>query len=377
MATQAKPVLDQARASDDLAGRYRAVRQLSLDIAAPLSEADSRLQPMPEASPAKWHLAHTTWFFETFLLRDHVAAYRLQDEAYPFLFNSYYEGEGERHPRTERGLIARPSLAEVRDWRAAVDDALLKAIDDLPAELIELGLNHEQQHQELMLMDLTAGFAAKPERPPLWDEAPLPPAASPPPIRWIEGRDGIAEIGHSGSGPSTSPRTGFAFDNEGPRHRVLLHPHALADRLVTNREWLGFVTAGGYCDPLLWLADGWAWVQAEQVEAPLYWSRAGDGWVRFGLDGTRPIDPAAPVCHISYYEAEAFARWAGARLPTEAEWEVAADRFDPHSGNQLGAASASGGQRPAPDVRRRLGMDRLCLSSLSRLQAGGRRRRRI
>ncbi|MGZ8362053.1 MAG: ergothioneine biosynthesis protein EgtB, partial [Allosphingosinicella sp.] len=193
-----------------------------------------------------------------------------------------------------------------------------------------LGLNHEQQHQELMLMDLTAAFAAQPMRPALWEAEPSPPAAPAPPIRWIEGREGIAESGHAGPA--------FAFDNERPRHSVLLHPHALADRPVNNGEWLIFIEAGGYRDPLLWLADGWAWVQAEKVEAPLYWSRGGDGWVRFGLDGTRPLDPAAPVCHISYYEAEAYARWAGARLPTEAEWEVAAEAFDPDGGNQLDAA---------------------------------------
>jgi ergothioneine biosynthesis protein EgtB len=325
MATRAK--VDKA---DGLAGRYQVVRRLSLDLVAPLAEADACLQPMPDASPAKWHLAHTTWFFETFLLRDRVPGYRLHDERYPFLFNSYYEGEGARHPRAERGLIARPSLDEVREWRAAVDGALLDAIDDLPADLIELGLNHEQQHQELLLMDVTAALAAKPEGPTLWDAAPPPPAALPPPIAWIAGREGITEIGHAGAG--------FAFDNERPRHRVLLHPHVLADRPVTNGEWLSFIEAGGYRDPLLWLADGWAWVQAEQVEAPLYWSWAGDGWLRFGLDGICLVDPAAPVCHISYYEADAYARWAGARLPTEAEWEVAAEGLDPNFGNQLDAA---------------------------------------
>ncbi len=332
MATQAK-----AGTGDDLAARYRAVRQLSLDIAAPLSESEACLQPMADASPAKWHLAHTTWFFETFLLRDHLPGYRLHDDSYPFLFNSYYEGEGERHPRAERGLIARPTLDEVREWRTAVDAALLDAIDALPADLIELGLNHEQQHQELLLMDLTAAFAAQPGEPALRDAAPAPPIALPPPIAWIDSRNGIAEIGHTGRG--------FAFDNEGPRHRVLLHPHALADRPVTNGEWLGFIAAGGYRDPLLWLADGWAWVQSEKVEAPLYWSQGEGGWLRFGLDGTRPVDPAAPVCHISYYEADAYARWAGARLPTETEWEAATEGFDPASGNQLDVAGAV---RPLP-----------------------------
>lgn len=332
MATQAR-----AEAGECLAERYKAVRRLSLAIAAPLSDADATIQPMPDASPAKWHLAHTTWFFETFLLRDHLPGYRLHDESYPYLFNSYYEGEGERHPRAERGMIARPSLDDVRGWRQAVDAALLGAIDDLPADLIELGLNHEQQHQELMLMDLTATFAANPLRPALWRSEPAPPAALPPPIEWIEGRTGIAEIGHEGGG--------FAFDCEGPRHDVLLHRHALADRPVTNADWLGFIDVGGYADPLLWLADGWAWVRSEGIEAPLYWLRDESGWSRFGLDGVRPLDLAAPVCHISYYEAEAFARWAGARLPTEAEWEVAAEGLDPESGNQLDDAGAA---RPLP-----------------------------
>jgi len=332
MATQARP-----ETSDSLAARYRAVRGLSLDLAAPLSEADACLQPMPDASPAKWHLAHTTWFFETFLLRDHLPGYRLHDESWAYLFNSYYEGEGERHPRPERGLISRPSLDEVRAWRAAVDAALIKAIDDLPASLIELGLNHEQQHQELMLMDLTAAFAENPLHPALWPAAPRAPSALAPPLRWIEGAEGVAEIGHDGAG--------FAFDCEGPPHKTFLHPHALADRTVTNADWLGFVADGGYADPLLWLSDGWAWVREKGIEAPLYWLRGEEGWSRFGLDGLQPLDLAEPVSHISYYEADAFARWAGARLPTEGEWEVAAQGLDPDAGNQLDAA---GPARPLP-----------------------------
>jgi ergothioneine biosynthesis protein EgtB len=323
-----------------LSRRYQDVRALSLAIAAPLSDADSCLQPMPDASPAKWHLAHTTWFFETFLLRDHVAGYRAHDESWSYLFNSYYEGEGARHPRPERGLISRPSLDEVRAWRAAVDEALLAAIDDLPADLIELGLNHEQQHQELMLMDLTAAFAENPLHPALWQAANRAPAALASPIRWVEGREGPAEIGHAGAG--------FAFDCERPRHKIWLHPHALAGRTVTNAEWLGFLADGGYATPLLWLADGWAWVQENGVEAPLYWLRGEAGWSRFGLDGLAPLDPAEPVCHISYYEADAYARWAGARLPTEAEWESAAAGHDPLQGNQLDRAGAAR-PRPSPE----------------------------
>jgi len=332
MATQARP-----KAGAGLAARYESVRRLSLDIAAPLSDADATLQPMPDASPAKWHLAHTTWFFETFVLRDHLPGYRLYDESYAYLFNSYYEGEGERHPRARRGMIGRPSLDEIRAWRAAVDTALAAAIGDLPSDLIELGLNHEQQHQELMLMDLTAAFAEKPLRPSLWQGESVPPAALAPPIQWLEGREGLARIGHGGDG--------FAFDCEGPRHPILLHPHALADRPVTNSEWIGFIEAGGYCDPLLWLSDGWTWAREHGVVAPLYWVRGDKGWLRFGLDGLKPLGLAEPVCHISYYEADAYARWAGARLPTEAEWETAAADLDPLSGNQLDAA---GPVRPRP-----------------------------
>jgi ergothioneine biosynthesis protein EgtB len=328
MATQARP-----GPGESLADRYAAVRALSLDIAAPLSDADATLQPMPDASPAKWHLAHTTWFFETFVLRDHRAGYRLHDESWAYLFNSYYESEGDRHARPRRGMLSRPSLDEIRAWRAAVDAALLDAIGDLPPGLIELGLNHEQQHQELMLMDLLAAFAENPLAPAVWPpDAAAVRAAVPPPARWIEGREEQTEIGHAGPG--------FAFDCERPRHRVLLHPHALADRLVANCEWLEFIADGGYRDPLLWLSDGWEWAVEHKVEAPLYWRRGGDGggWQRFGLDGLRPVDPAEPVCHVSYYEADAFARWAGARLPTEAEWEAAAVGGDPAGGNQLDAA---------------------------------------
>jgi ergothioneine biosynthesis protein EgtB len=319
---------------DRAAARYRAVRGLSLDIAAPLSDGDATIQPMPDASPAKWHLAHTTWFFETFLLRDHVPGYRLHDESWAYLFNSYYEGEGERHARPRRGMLSRPSLDEVRAYRAAVDAALLAAIGDLPAELIALGLHHEQQHQELMLMDLLATFAENPLRPAVWQGPAPAPAALAPPIAWLEGAEGLAEIGDDGAG--------FAFDNERPRHKTWLHPHALADRPVTNAEWRGFIADGGYANPLLWLADGWAWVQENRIEAPLYWLGTE---ARFGLDGVRPLDLAEPVCHISYYEADAYARWAGARLPTEGEWEVAAAGHDPLGGNQLDGA---GPVRPLP-----------------------------
>ena len=311
-----------------LTARFRSVRALSTAIAAPLSDADATVQPMSDASPAKWHLAHTTWFFETFVLRDHVAGYAPYDERYAYLFNSYYEGEGERHARDRRGMLSRPSLDEIFAWRTSVDEAVARALPALPPaalELVELGLQHEQQHQELMLMDMLATFAANPLLPAAWETVPAP-CADPGEMGWIEGREGIVAIGDAGEG--------FAFDCERPRHRVFLHHHALADRLVTNAEWQHFIDAGGYRDPLLWLSEGWAWVKAQGIEAPLYWQ----GNQRFGLDGVRAIDPHEPVCHISYYEADAFARWAGARLPTEAEWESAAAAHDPLAGNQLDAA---------------------------------------
>jgi len=328
MATQADISAAQA-----LAERYRAVRSLSEAIAAPLSDADATLQPMPDASPAKWHLAHTSWFFETFVLRDHVPGHRLWDESWAYLFNSYYEGEGDRHPRAKRGMLSRPRLDEVLAWRAHVDSAVAAALPDLggPAlALLELGLNHEQQHQELMLMDLTATFAENPLRPALWPAAPPVPASVAAGMKWVEGGNGPVEIGHDGAG--------FAFDCEGPRHRALLHRHALADRLVTNSEWLAFIEEEGYGRPELWMADGWAWASENRIEAPLYWSRSDEGWKRFGLDGERPLGPSDPVCHISWYEADAFARWAGARLPREEEWEAAAAGLDPGGGNQLDRA---------------------------------------
>jgi len=317
---------------------YAAVRQVSLDLASPLSDADATIQPMPDASPAKWHLAHTTWFFETFVLRDHLPDYRPFDERWAYLFNSYYEGEGARQPRPRRGMLSRPSLDEIRAYRAHVDAALLQAQAGLPADLITLGLHHEQQHQELLLMDMLAALAENPLRPAVWPAVAATPAApAADPLRWIACVGGIAAIG--AEGPD------FAFDCERPRHEVLLRPYALTDRPVTNGEWLDFIAAGGYAEAGLWLSDGWAWLQHEGIAAPLYWVRQDDGWYRFGLDGFRPVDPAEPVTHISYYEADAFARWAGARLPTEQEWEVAAASADPLAGHQLDEA---GPVRPRP-----------------------------
>lgn len=314
-------------------GRFQKVRALTEALVHPLSDADATVQSMDDASPAKWHLAHVTWFFETFILRDHVAGYEPFDPQFAYLFNSYYEAEGARHARPRRGMLTRPSLARVLAYRAHVDAAMAAALPGLPASvrmLVELGLHHEQQHQELLLTDILHMFAQNPLAPAMFDAPNAMPAPMPGPLRWIAGRTGLVEIGHDGPG--------FAFDCEGPRHQALLTPHQLAHRLVTNGEWIEFIADGGYADPRHWLSDGWSWVQANGIDAPLYWSRDQRGWTRFGHDGRRPVNPAAPVTHVSLYEADAYARWADARLPTEAEWESAAAGLDPHGGNQLDAA---------------------------------------
>ncbi|OAN51695.1 ergothioneine biosynthesis protein EgtB [Sphingobium sp. TCM1] len=329
---------------DDLEERYRAVRALSEALTAPLSDGDATVQSMPDASPAKWHLAHVSWFFETFVLRDHVAGYQPFDPRYAFLFNSYYEAEGARHARPLRGMLTRPSLAEVRAYRAHVDAALIGALGMLPQParaLVTLGLHHEQQHQELLLTDLLHLFSLNPLEPALFEAPSAAPVHLPGPLHWIEGRQGLVEIGEDG-------RAGFAFDCEGPRHKALLHPHALAHRPITNGEWIAFIEDGGYRTATHWLSDGWAWVQADGIAAPLYWKRGEQGWTRFGLDGRQPVNPAAPVTHISLYEADAYASWAGARLPTEAEWESAAQNIPAVSGNQLDGAACPR-PRPAED----------------------------
>jgi len=323
-----------------LGERLAATRTLTMALAAPLSEADACLQPCPDASPAKWHLAHTTWFFETFVLRDHVPGTRPYDERWPFLFNSYYEGEGARLARHRRGMISRPSLAEVRDWRTHVDEALLRALPSFgpdAAALVELGIQHEQQHQELLLTDILAGFAANPLEPAYDVMAPtggamtsLVPEASGDGSPWRKGDEGLVAIG---------AETGeFTFDCEGPKHRVWLEPYDLAAAAVSNADWQQFIADGGYTTPGLWLSDGWDWVRREGITAPLYWD--ADEGTSFTLAGRQRLDPAAPVSHISYYEADAFARWAGARLPTEAEYEVLAARENSAGGNQLDRAEA-------------------------------------
>ena len=319
-----EPLADAGpEARETLARRFHATRALSEALVAPLSDADATIQSMEDASPAKWHLAHTTWFWETFLLRDHAQDYRLFDEEWPFLFNSYYEAEGE----FSRGMLSRPTLDQILKWRAHVTGALDGLLDrpDL-APLIELGIAHEQQHQELLLTDIKHALFQNPLGPAMWDKASSQTAE--PAEGWREYPGGVAMIGHGG--------TGFAFDNEGPQHRVLLEPFALAERLVTNREWDEFIADGGYRNAGLWLSDGWAWVRENSVNAPLYW-RAGE---HFTLTGWQGRNPEAPVTHISYFEADAFASWAGARLPTEFEWEAIAQGEDAAAGNQLDQAGA-------------------------------------
>ena len=320
---------------DDLETRYRAVRGLTDALAAPLSDADATVQSMPDASPAKWHLAHVSWFFETFVLRDHVAGYRPYDARYAYLFNSYYEAEGPRHARAARGLLTRPTLKEIRAYRAHVDAALMAALPMLPQSaraLVTLGLHHEQQHQELLLTDMLHLLSCNPLEPALFAAPRAAPVALPGPLHWIEGREGLVEIG-------ADMRQDFAFDCEGPRHRALLHPHALAHRPITNGEWISFIEDDGYSTAAHWLSDGWAWVQSKHVDAPLYWQHGEQGWTHFGLDGRQPVNHPAPVTHISLYEADAYASWAGARLPTEAEWESAAQNIAPTSGVQMDDAT--------------------------------------
>lgn len=322
-----------------LAERFAAVRALTEALVAPLSDADASIQSMEDASPAKWHLAHTTWFWETFLLREHAPGYRLHDERWPFLFNSYYEAEGARISRAARGLLSRPTLAEVLAWRAGVTEAMAPLLERPElACLAALGIAHEEQHIELLLTDIKHALFQNPLGPAMWEPAhsPIGDTARAGPPGWYEHPGGIARVGHQ--------EAGFAFDNEGPAHRVLLEPFALADRLVTNGEWEAFIADGGYREPRLWLSDGWAWVQRERIAAPLYWREDG---TQFTHQGWQPREADAPVTHISFYEADAYATWAGARLPTEFEWEAiargqdAASRapaHDPAAGNQLSFA---------------------------------------
>jgi ergothioneine biosynthesis protein EgtB len=326
--------------------QVRSVRALSEQLAAPLTVEDQNIQSMPDASPTKWHLAHTTWFFETVVLMAHCKGYRLFDERYHYLFNSYYEALGARHPRPKRGMLSRPSVEEILKYRAHVDEALEAFIDDLRDEhvrdLIVLGLNHEQQHQELILTDIKHAFFQN-SLLPAYAPHRLQAVGETRPLEWIEHRGGKVEIGHAGGD--------FAFDNETPRHDVLLRPLRLASRPVTCGEYQAFIADGGYARPEFWLSDGWALAQAEQWKAPLYWL---DDSKLFTLNGTRPISPDEPVCHVSLYEAAAYAAWAGKRLPTEFEWEAVAQSQPVNSGRVFDPANvhphAAGPDRFCGDV---------------------------
>ncbi len=309
------------RLAPSLVERLGDVREHTERLAASLSPEDQTVQSMPDASPAKWHLAHTTWFFETFVLRPHSADYRIFDAAFPYLFNSYYEAAGPRHPRPQRGLITRPGVSEILAYRAHVTAAMIEYLMSGDTEiepLVELGLHHEQQHQELLLMDAKHLLSLNPLKPAYGPMRELRPCAEHD-ADWLTFAGGLLEIGHDG--------VGFAFDNEGPRHRVWLEPFALASQPVTCGEYLAFIEDGGYRRPELWLSAGWDCVRTREWVAPLYWERDEQGWRVFTLAGLKPVDPAEPVCHVSGFEAAAFAKWAGKRLPLEAEWEVAADRL--------------------------------------------------
>ncbi len=330
-------------ASDDtLIDRYRDVRARTEALCETLEPEDMVVQSMADVSPAKWHLAHTSWFFETFVLA-RGDDYRCFDPAYEYLHNSYYNSVGAQFPRARRGLLTRPTVDEIRRYRAHVDASLIGGLergllDGAARGVIELGLHHEQQHQELLLMDIKHVLFQNPLYP-AYRETPAREPTEAPAFAWIDCPGGIHSIGAEAG-------DGFAFDNEGPRHRVLLEPHRLANRLVTNAEYLEFIRDGGYRTPSLWLADGWALVQTERWNAPLYWVERDGEWFEFTLAGLVPLDPAAPVCHVSFYEADAYASWADARLPTEAEWEVAAAERPPRGRfldpDRLHPAPASG-----------------------------------
>ena len=328
-----KTSTDQAlNPQQQLISRYHLVRKDSLDICSPLSPEDHCIQTCPEVSPPKWHLAHTSWFFEAFILSRQDAQYRPFHPQYDYLFNSYYETMGNPFPRAQRGLLSRPGLDEILEYRAYVDAAMTSHIENInPAQLeslaflIELGLNHEQQHQELLYTDIKHILAFNPLSPAYDDKLPVPASINAQPLQWLSRPGGIHQIGAS--------QNGFSYDNEGPRHSVLIRDHKIADRPVNNAEYMDFMNAGGYQDCGLWLADGWKHINDRQWNSPLYWQFIGEQWWQMTLAGLRRVDMSAPVSHISFYEADAFARWHGSRLPEEAEWELASLEHNSDTGN--------------------------------------------
>ena len=322
----------KAEAPDEaLTHAFSHVRANSNALARGLSDADATVQSMEDASPAKWHLAHVTWFFECFTLKPHLPGYRVFSDRFEYLFNSYYDAVGERHPRPRRGMLTRPPLDEILAYRAHVDEAMEALLASGPSDaakaLVTLGLHHEQQHQELFLTDILHLFAQNPLKPAFRPPEPRLVREAAATLSWQAFEGGLVQIGHEGDG--------FHYDCEGPRHRTFVEPFQLASRAVTNAEWMEFIEAGGYEQTGYWLSDGWAMRQAEDWQAPLYWHRKDDEWWTMTLRGAQPVDPEAPVCHVSQFEADAFASWADARLPTEAEWEVAA-RSVLEEGNDAG-----------------------------------------
>jgi ergothioneine biosynthesis protein EgtB len=309
---------------------YQRVREFTHELCKPLMTEDYVIQSMPDTSPTKWHLAHTTWFFETFVLAKAINNYEPLNKDYAYLFNSYYVQAGDRFYRPHRGLLTRPTVAEIFKYREFVDQKMIEFIQTAGEEtfeefasVIEIGINHEQQHQELMLTDIKHVFSMNPLHP-VYSEVSLTHANDFPQVRWISFKEGVYEIGYE--------EIGFSYDNETPRHKTFIQPFELGNRLVTNREYLEFIGDGGYSKPELWLSDGFSIVEREKWNAPLYWEKQSDGWWNFKLSGFHKLELNEPVCHVSHFEADAFARWAGCRLPTEFEWEVASSKV-PLEGN--------------------------------------------
>ena len=338
---QESPLVTHSQSNQYFVEQYQKVRHFSEQLCEPLVTEDYVIQSMPDVSPTKWHLAHVSWFFETFLLSPALPDYQSLHPQYAYLFNSYYNTLGERHCRPKRGLISRPTVKETYEYRRYVDEHVLELLEKIDerqlaelAPIMTLGLNHEQQHQELMVTDIKHVLSCNPLSPTYRARTPTG-ASNITPLEWVSFPEGLYWIGHEGSG--------FAFDNEGPRHRQFVQSFQLASRLVTNGEYLEFMEDGGYDNPLLWLSEGWATVRAEEWQAPLYWEQRDGRWWMMTLSGVREVDKAEPVCHVSYFEADAYARWADARLPTEAEWEVAAQEA-PVEGNFV----ESGLYHPAP-----------------------------